>query len=251
MITYEYPFNERIRILLRLEDLFERLAFYVSCEHALEHHAALTTLFEILEVAGRADLKSDLLQELERQRQALSQFRHSPEVASDLLDNILADIEQAARTLNESPGKTGQHLRDNDWLMSLRSRMIIPGGACEFDLPSYYAWQQREPWRRIQDLERWTAPLSPLRQALVIVLKLLRESSQTFRVVAVSGSYQQMLSGKSYQMMQVRVDPSLGYVPEISANKYMLWVRFTLPDSDMRSKPAEMDVSFDLTLCNL
>ena len=60
MTIYEYPFNERIRILLRLEDLFERLAFYVSCEHALEHHAALTTLFEILEVAGRADLKSDL-----------------------------------------------------------------------------------------------------------------------------------------------------------------------------------------------
>lgn len=251
MITYEYPFNERIRILLRLEDLFERLLFYASREHPLEHHAALTTLFEILEVAGRADLKSDLLLELERQRQALSQFRHSPEVASDLLDSILADIEQAAKTLNDIAGKTGQELRDNDWLMSLRSRMIIPGGACEFDLPSYYAWQQREPRQRMQDLERWITPLNPLRQALVIVLKLLRESSQTVRVVAVSGSHQQMLSGKSYQMMQVRVDPSLGYVPEISANKYMLWVRFTLPDSDMRSKPAEMDVSFDLTLCNL
>jgi cell division protein ZapD len=145
----------------------------------------------------------------------------------------------------------GQHLRDNDWLMSLRSRMIIPGGACEFDLPSYYAWQQREPARRSQDLDRWIAPLGPLRHALAIVLKLLRESSQTFQVVAASGSYQQMLSGKTYQMMQVRIDPALPYVPEISANKYMLWVRFAMFDSEMRSKPAEADVSFDLTLCNL
>jgi cell division protein ZapD len=251
MITYEYPFNERIRILLRLEDLFDRLSFHASREHALDHHAALDTLFEILEVAGRADLKSDLLQELERQRQALGQFRHSPNVASELLDNVLADIEQAAKTLNETSGKMGQHLRDNEWLMGLRSRMIIPGGACEFDLPFYYAWQQREVWRRSEDLERWIGPFIPLRQALAIVLKLLRESSQTFRVVAASGSYQQMLSGKTYQMMQVRIDPAHGFVPEISANKYMLWVRFALPDSEMRSKPVEADVSFDLTLCNL
>jgi cell division protein ZapD len=251
MIIYEYPFNERIRILLRLEDLFDRLSFHASHEHALEHHAALDTLFEILEVAGRADLKSDLLQELERQRQALSQFRNAPEVASDLLDSVLADIEQAAKTLNESTGKIGQHLRENEWLMSLRSRMIIPGGTCEFDLPSYYAWRHREALHRSQDLERWIAPLRPLRQALAIVLKLLRESSQTFQVVAASGSYQQMLSGKTYQMMQVRIDATPGYVPEISANKYMLWVRFTLPDGEMRSKPAEADISFDLTLCNL
>ena len=35
----------------------------------LDHHAALLSLFEILEVACRADLKTDLLQELERQKQ--------------------------------------------------------------------------------------------------------------------------------------------------------------------------------------
>src|SRR5678815_4588070 len=36
------------------------------------------TLFEILEVASRADLKSDLLQELERQKQVLLSFRNNP-----------------------------------------------------------------------------------------------------------------------------------------------------------------------------
>src|SRR3989454_8256827 len=33
-----------------------------------DHHMALLTLFEIMEVSSRADLKSDLLQELERQK---------------------------------------------------------------------------------------------------------------------------------------------------------------------------------------
>ena len=67
MIIYEYPFNERIRTLLRLEDLHERYSFFLHQGHALQHHVALTTVFEMLEVASRSDLKSDLLQELERQ----------------------------------------------------------------------------------------------------------------------------------------------------------------------------------------
>ena len=70
MILYEYPFNERIRTLLRLEDLFERFTFFLTQEDPREHHAALTTLFEIAEVAGRTDLKADLMKELERQRLA-------------------------------------------------------------------------------------------------------------------------------------------------------------------------------------
>ena len=52
MITYEYPLVERIRTMLRLEDLFERARFYVDRTEAPEHHSALLTLFEILDVTG-------------------------------------------------------------------------------------------------------------------------------------------------------------------------------------------------------
>lgn len=251
VILYEYPFNERIRTLLRLEDLFDRLTFFASQDHPYEHHAALVTLFEILEVASRADLKSDLLQELERQRQVLHHFRTSPDVSPDALDAILTDIEYVSRRLNEQPGRTGQYLRENDWLMSIRSRTIIPGGACEFDLPSYYAWQQRTAQERRTDLEHWLGPLAPLRHSLAIVLKLLRESGNRAHVVAVSGSYQQTLSGRSYQMLQARVDPTLGVVPEISANKYMLWVRFSQAGGEVKSRPVDAEVPFEIALCNL
>ena len=67
MISYEYPLSERIRTLLRLEDLYERLDYFLGKGEALEHHVSLLLIFEIYEVASRADLKSDLLQELERQ----------------------------------------------------------------------------------------------------------------------------------------------------------------------------------------
>ena len=251
MILYEYPFNERVRTLLRLEDLFDRLRFFVGQSDRHEHHAALTTLFEVIEVASRADLKSDLLQELDRQRVALGQFRNSPDVSAAALDVILGNIENASRMLNATPGKAGQQLRDHEWLMSIRSRTIIPGGACEFDLPSYHAWQHKPVEQRQADLAGWIAPFVPLSDCLVIVLKLLRESVRRHEVTAVGGSFQQSLSGKPFQMLQVRVDPALGAIPEISANKYMLWVRFSVQDGDLRPRPYEGVVPFELGLCNL
>ena len=84
MITYEYPLNERIRTLLRLEDLFERSRHFIARSDPQDHHMALLTLFEIMEVAGRADLKSDLLQELERQKQVLLSFRNNPDIAEKI-----------------------------------------------------------------------------------------------------------------------------------------------------------------------
>jgi cell division protein ZapD len=250
LIVYEYPFNERIRTLLRLEDLCEKFWFFLRQEHSQHHHVALATIFEMLEVAGRADLKSELLQELERQKQTLLGFKAHPNVQIEELDKIVAEIDRITAALIASQGKTGQHVRDNEWLMSIRGRTIIPGGACEFDLPSYFAWQNRSAELRYNDISNWYAPLAPLFDAISMVLRLLRESGHTAKMIASAGSYQQMLQGKVYQMLRLNIDETLGVIPEISANKYMLWVRFTSQDGDMKPKPYEADVPFELTLCN-
>jgi cell division protein ZapD len=250
LIVYEYPFNERIRTLLRLEDLYEKFVFFLRQEHPQQHHVALATIFEMLEVAGRADLKSDLLQELERQKQTLLGFKSNPNVEAGKLDAILADIDRISANLMAAQGKTGQHIRDNEWLMSIRGRTIIPGGACEFDLPSYFAWQHRPAQQRYDDIAAWFAPLTPLFDAIAMVLRLLRESGRPAKMIAQAGSYQQMLQGKVYQMLRLAVDDTLNVIPEISANKYMLWVRFTSQDGDMKPKPLEADVPFELSLCN-
>lgn len=250
MILYEYPFNERIRTLLRLEDLYEKFTFFLHQEHALQHHVALTTIFEMLEVAGRADLKSDLLQELERQKHTLIGFKSNPNVEALRLNEILFELDRISAALIAAQGKTGQNVRDNEWLMSIRGRTIIPGGACEFDLPSYYAWQQRPAQQRFDDISAWFAPLLPLFEALSLVLRLLRESGSTSKIIAQSGTYQQMLQGKVYQMLRLAIDADLGCIPEISANKYMLWVRFGCHDGSIKPKVFDGDVPFELTLCN-
>ena len=64
MIQYEYPFNEKVRTYLRLEHLFNRLNELASRDTALDHHYALTTIFEVMDVGARADLKTDVLKDL-------------------------------------------------------------------------------------------------------------------------------------------------------------------------------------------
>ena len=89
MVLYEYPFNESIRTMLRLEHLFDRLGQLVARDAAVDHHFALATLFEIMDVASRADIKSDLLKELERHRTQLHGFRGHPGISEAALDEVI------------------------------------------------------------------------------------------------------------------------------------------------------------------
>jgi cell division protein ZapD len=250
VISYEYPLSERIRTLLRLEDLYERLDYFLSKNEALEHHVALLLIFEIYEVASRADLKSDLLQELERQKHALEPLRGNPEISEQALENVLRQIDRSSTQL-QAPGKIGQELRDNEWLMSIKQRTNIPGGICEFDLPSYHYWLHLPPDQQRQDLESWLAPFLLIRDAVDIVLKLLRASGKSSVQVAHQGMYQQMMTGRVAQMIGVRLARDYPYVPEISANKYALNIRFTTQEGMQRPKAAETDVEFELTFSNL
>ena len=251
MILYEYPFNESIRTMLRLEHLFDRLAQLIERDAPVDHHHALATLFEILDVGSRADLKSDLLKELERHRQQLAGYRGNPSISEAALDEVTGRIDSAFGKLNQVSGKAGAALASNEWLMSIRSRISIPGGTCEFDLPAYYAWQQRDARRRRADLLNWVSTLMPLAEALQVLLGLLRDSGQPHKVLAVGGQFSQSLpSGRVYQLMRVRLDDALGLVPEISGHRLMVMVRLMRQEDDGRLRASSDDTAFELTLCS-
>jgi hypothetical protein len=88
-----------------------------------------------MDVASRADLKSDLLKELERHKAQLNSYRGNPSISEAALDEVVTRIDHAFNGLNQLNGKAGHTLTANEWLMSIRSRINIPGGTCEFDLP--------------------------------------------------------------------------------------------------------------------
>ncbi len=251
MISYEFPLNERVRTMLRLEDLFFRIARFIESDESPDHHAALSVLFEILEVASRADLKSDLLQELERQKKALGALHNNPDILEDALEAVLNEIEGASTRLLAMSGKIGQHLREDEWLMSIKQRACIPGGVCEFDLPSYHYWQHQSADFRRKNLNAWLGPMLPLRDGITILLKLLRENGKAHHFTAFHGSFQQMQGGRVAQMLRIGLESELPCIPEVSANKYALNIRFVEASFAAKTSLYDQDVAFDLTFCSL
>jgi cell division protein ZapD len=167
------------------------------------------------------------------------------------LEQVLSAIETTHQTMHQLPGKVGQHLREDDWLMTLKQRASIPGGMCEFDLPTYHYWLHGPAEHRLAQLQRWQAPFMPIRTAVDIVLGLLRDSGQPEWQQAENGHFQRMLESRNPQLIRVTLVDSLPCVPEISANKYMLNIRFVQISSGQLRVCAEQPIDFDLTFCSL
>jgi len=250
VILFEYPFNERVRALMRLESLLDRMMFFAQPGDPRHHQVALAALFDLLDATERTDMKGSVLQDLERQRGVLQSLRDHPSVDPENLSAMLIKIERVITNLNAT-GKTGQELRANEWLSSLRGRLAVPGGGTQVDMPSFHAWQYRTEAQRCSDLLRWMSSLVPLQEGISMVMRLLRETGQPTDAVAPHGAYQQMLAGKTYQLLRVWVDGKAGVFPEISANKYMVWIRYSSQDGEQRPQAVTHDVSFKMTLCAL
>lgn len=250
MILYEYPFNERIRTYLRLEHLFRRLGELIPRQHPLDHHFALVTVFEIMDVAARSDLKSDVLKDIEKHRHQFDSYRGNPSISEKALDAVVTQLDQCFTALNSQTGKTGHALTENDWLMSIRSRVGIPGGTCGFDLPAYYAWQQQNAAVRQQALEQWASNLAPLADSIYVLLKLLRDTGVPHKVAAERGQLQQNLpQGRTFQLLRMRIDPALALIPEISGNRLLVSIRLMRQDAEGHLQPSSEDAAFELTLC--
>jgi len=203
-----------------------------------------------MDVAARADLKADVMRDLEKHKSAFNAYRGNPNISEAALDQVVAQLERNFNTLNGIAGKAGQSLTENEWLMSIRSRASIPGGTCEFDLPAYYAWQHRSTQSRRADLERWSGTLAPLAESIYLLLKLLRDADVPYKVIATNGQFQQNLpQGRSFQLLRLRIDPKLGLIPEISGNRLMVSVRLMRHDKDDRLHQSSDDAPFELTLC--
>ncbi|MDI9332363.1 MAG: cell division protein ZapD [Alphaproteobacteria bacterium] len=249
MIVYEHPLNERVRTYLRLEYLFRRFEWLLGRENPIEHHFCFSTVFEIAEVASRADLKSDLLKDLERHKQQFLSYRGNPAVAEAVLDEWLNNLESCYDGLHSNAVRFGNFINEHELLSNLRNRMSIPGGTCGFDMPLYLAWQHKSAEDRREDVLRWTEPLQHLYASVNLLLRLSRDSAQSQMVSAVAGQFQQNLSQGRYQLMRLRFPAASNMVPEISGNRMMVSVRFNRPDDQGRLQPCSDDLSFEMALC--
>ena len=249
-ITYEHPLNERIRMFLRLELLFQQVRYTLQGSSPWDSRFTITGLMDILEVFSRSDLKTEMIKELERHEAGLERLSTYPGVDQTRLNAILNRLDELGNQLHALGGQLGQVLRDDDFLSAIRQRSSIPGGTCAFDLPAYHRWLQQPADTRIAEQERWFATLDPIRNTVELVLKLIRSSTEATTETAEGGLYQKTLDAASpCQMVRIILPAEAPYFAEVSGSKHRFSVRFMLPQNLERSTQCNEDIRFQLSCC--
>ena len=250
-LVYEFPCNERMRSMLRIEHLGNRLQDLAHVNQPESHQSALRTLFELYDLLGnRADIKNELLQELDRQRLQLIRYSGQPGVSEEQLSILVKEIAKSHASLSSVPIRLGPHVPEYEWLSVLRGRSGVPGGTCQFDIPSFYTWLKRPAHVRASNISTWLAPLTPLLDSIDLALRLLREGSQAIPLEAPNGLYEFALEGRQVLLIRIIVDKKPEIVSEISANKHLIAVRFRELDKRLHLQSTNRMISFYLALCN-
>jgi len=251
-LTFEHPLNERTRTQLRLEHLFEKLAFLRPQDNHWASRALIETLLDIATISSRADIKTELIKELDRQAATLDRVRDKPGVSRKALDGFLGEINAAADGLRNLERPIGQRIRENEFLKGVGQRGSLPGGTCGFDLPQYYHWLARPVRERDRQIALWTEDLAPVIAAIRLMLDFVRRSGAPRRVIAHEGLYQESLESPTpAQMLRIAVDADPSLFPEISGHKNRFAIRFLRGGIEDAPEPIRTDVEFSLTCCML
>lgn len=250
-IIYEQPLSERIRTLLRLEHLFGLSSHHLKGQSSLDSRSYVSSLIDLLDVFSRGDIKNELLKEMERSTTTLKNLMSNPKVDSSRLTTILKAMEHLIDNLYSMKSQPGSELRGVELIAAVRQRSSIPGGTCAFDLPLYHRWLQ-QPWsEREREQKQWFAMLDPIRQAIELLLKMIRNSADPITATCTDGTFQQALdSSQNLQMIRVYLPANSPYFAEISGSRHRFNLRF-LHSVDGKLVTAEEPVSFKYSCCSL
>lgn len=251
-IVFEQPLNERVRTFLRLEFLFAQHHHHRTDRSQWGVRATLRTLLDIFAIVSRSDLKTEILKELSEQHGTLTRLQQRPGVDPTRLQSVLTELNQAINAMQVLTSHAlGTVLRDNEFLVSLLHRSTIPGGASNFDLPSFHHWLCL-PYDLVRrDLDAWFADLLPFERSVNLVLRLLRQSTQPLDEIAKGGMFVYTPQAE-FDLVRVLVNPEGGVFPEISAGRHRFTVRFmTHRDVNTRATQSSADIPFQLQCCTL
>lgn len=247
---FEHPLNERMRIFLRLEHLLERVEHFLPQTDPWATRAAVEGLLDMIAITARADIKNEILKEIDRNLNSLSRLRHQPGVDPTALHDIVAQLEQAANGIHGLDGPIAAAARDDDFLKAVAQRHAIPGGACSFDLPVYHHFLSQPPAQRTARLTAWLGELAPVSSAVRLNLSLARTSARPRQLRACDGFYQEALDPQApAQLVRVGLPADLPLFPEVSGHKNRFSIRFFTPNGGGRPRPVHDEVPFTLTCC--
>lgn len=252
-ILFEQPLNEYMRLCLRLENLLQKFDYFLANDTVLDNQVCIETLFDILSVIDRPDLKNKLGQLLNQYIASYVNLEKNPQVDVKKLQVVLNELRQAMDILQSLQGKLGQDIKENEFLSSIQQRLNVPAWSCAFNLPSFHVWLQLDPQTKKDFLIKWSAFIFPLRKIVALLLRVMRESVALNAKIAKAGFYQTNLDPNiAYQMIRIKVNAHQEAIyPEISVGRHRLTLHFFVLNLEGKSNQVKDDVDFYLACCKL
>ncbi|NVK30740.1 MAG: cell division protein ZapD [Gammaproteobacteria bacterium] len=233
MNIYEVPMNERMRLFMRLEQLFNRIDHALLGQSPLDMQTSIMLILDLYTLNTRTDVKRDLLKELDRQNQLGSNHQ-------SLIDE-----------LHGMRGQANNHLKENEFITGIRQRSAATSFLSTTDLVAFDHWLKQPVDQIRESMKGWLAPYSPIREAVTELLVATRRSGELVDYVGNEGFFQCSLDGSNPPMMlRIMLDKSHEMYPEVSAGKLrvsMRWIQFDSPD--IRGKQTELDIPFQMQIC--
>lgn len=243
-VLFEYPLNEKMRTWLRLDFLIQQIRQYKNISDITTALAFFRAISDFLDVLERGEIRTDLLKDLERQQRKLRQWSNVPDVNSNMINNLQAQLKDCSTILISAP-RIGQALREDRLISLVRQRLGIPGGCCSFDLPTLHMWMKQPPVYLERQVETWLETLTPLINALSLVLQLTRDSATIKPMISLNGFYQDNTEGADLLRIYLPIE-SQAY-PQVSGHKTRFAIRFLPIDSEKGSIPERL--IFNLACC--
>lgn len=245
--VYEHPLNEKVRLLMRLELIFNQIEDCKDVSNINNVQPFFKFLFDCVEVLERNDIRPTLSYYLDELERNMLRWASHPEIHDESLQVKLKEAVSLQAELTNM-NKACQKLKEDKFLASLRQRFGIAGGSCDFDLPQLHFWARKPVNQRKADVEGWLEVIAPLKQALDFSLLFLRESAPFIKKIAENAFYQDNCD-ESVSLLRVEYDASRGIFPTISGSKHRYSITFMEPDCAYVKKAVDDNIEFKLATC--
>lgn len=249
-IIYEQPVNELIRVCLRLEHLFQQVDYHLKVTSDAHTRDIVRLIIDLLNVLNRPDLKSKLAQEFQRLSSVFTRMENSPDVHKTTLKSTVEQLNKLTHSFVNTQRKLAQDLRDLDFIETLRAHLSMLGGDSDFEVPGYHYWLKRPASERKATLNEWLSHFDKAREAVNLLLSIIRRSNEPRELTADRGFFHESISAvASPQLVRVLLPHDADYFPEVSVGKHRLNIRFCHLSLETRPQQVETDVPFQLMLC--
>jgi len=242
MINYEFPLNEKIRRFLRIEEIFLKIDYQQKNRQHFSEYGLFILLFDLMATASRSDLKVELLQTLDATQIKLKNKRKTAKN-----NELIKKIFSTKKNLEKSIVHPGFYFGNDRLIQEIKARNDSPFGIVSTDFPELRYWLEIESKdiRKKYFYEKFS-PYNPIKDAVKLILTIIRGEAVFEKVETDGGLYQMKLNPSTKNdLITIQLSSGSKFFPHISSNKYAINMQF----NDHNNIKIDKTIKFRLAIC--